>query len=210
LAEKSELVGTKALIHIQKGERAKLRLRGSNEAIVGYHNKERMIKANRFHWYDIKSDVERRGRASILIPRLIYREYMVLWNKAGYVPGGITIELIPNVLLQSREKDVLLFLSIFNSTLMEVMIRGYAQMHGGGTSTVGLSQIRSLLTPDVTRLTLHQQNTLIKAYQSFLTDGSREGIDTAIWSIFELNSDFFYSAADDLQMLAITAKKKTI
>ena len=205
---KDELNGTQALVHIQSGEQEMVKVRGKDEVVIGYHNKERIIKENRPHWYDIKSTVERRGRASILIPRLISHRYIALWNKAGYVPGGVTIELIPHVSLQSKEEDILLYLALLNSTLMEVVFRGYAQMYGGGASTVGLAQTKLLPVPDITRFTTDQQNTLISAYHAFLGNGERESIDDAIWDILDLNGDIFYSAVEDLVMLALTAKKK--
>ncbi|MCA9928840.1 MAG: hypothetical protein KC419_10200, partial [Anaerolineales bacterium] len=176
--------------------------------VVGYQNKERIKKANRIHWYNIKSDVERRGCASILVPRIISRRYVALWNKVGYVPGGTVIELLPHVSLQSKELDILLFLAIFNSSLMEVLIRGYAQMYGGGASTVSLSQIKSLFTPDVKRFSINQQNALISAYQSFLTSENRKDIDDVMWDILGLNANLFYTALQDLTMLSTTAKKK--
>lgn len=205
---KDELNGTQALVHIQSGEQEVVKVRGKDEVVIGYHNKERIIKENRPHWYDIKTTVERRGRASILIPRLISHRYVALWNKAGYVSGGVTIELIPHVSLQSKEEDILLYLAILNSTLMEVVFRGYAQMYGGGASTVGLAQTKLLPVPDITRFTIEQQNTLISAYRTFLVTGERESIDETIWDILDLNGGMFYSTVEDLRMLALTAKKK--
>ena len=204
---KDELNGTKALVHIQCGEQEILQVRGKKEVIIGYQNKERIIKANRPNWYDIKTDVERRGCAPILIPRIISHRYVVLWNKAGYVPGGTIIELLPHISLQSEESDNLLLLAIMNSTLMEVLIRGHAQMYGGGASTVSLSQIKSLLFPDVRQFTIEQQNELITAYKIFLEMGSRKIIDETIWNILGLDKNLFYSTAEDLRMLAVRAKK---
>ncbi|HEU0143877.1 MAG TPA: N-6 DNA methylase, partial [Nitrososphaera sp.] len=66
---KEELRGTKALAYILQAETSEVPVRGKDTTVMGFHNKERINKANRTYWYDLKTDLERRGRAEILIPR---------------------------------------------------------------------------------------------------------------------------------------------
>lgn len=205
---KAELVGTWALEYILNAEDEEVKVRGKDKTVRGYHQKDRIIKANRPNWYDIKTEIERRGIAPILIPRLIYDRYTVLWNKADFVPGETLIECVPTISLQSKEKDIQLFLSILSSTLMEVLVRGYAQMYGGGTYTVSPSQIRLLPMPDVTRMSKKEQDSLVTAYQAFLVDKQRSHMDHLLWEMLGLDANLFLTAVEDLRLMAVTAKKR--
>ena len=207
--EKKDLQGTQALTHIEKGESREVGIRGKEQTVIGYHNKKRIQKANRPHWYDIKSFFERRKYAPILLPRLIYQKYSVIWNKAGFVPGGAIIEVMPAQKLEDNDTNIQLLLAILNSTLVEVLIRGNAQLYGGGTYTISLSRLKKTPVPDITKLSEKQQDALIKAYQHFLSDGKRDDIDIAIWDFFNLRAETFYEAIEDLKTMSLVAKKVT-
>jgi hypothetical protein len=83
---KDELQGTAALQYILEGENAKAPVRGKSKSVIGYHNKECIQQLSRGYWYGLKTGLERRGRAAILIPRLAYRTFMVVWNRGASLP----------------------------------------------------------------------------------------------------------------------------
>ncbi len=198
---KKELKGTNALAHIKIGENKEVVIRGRGELVNGYHQKPRIQKANRSIWYDVRSSVEKRGRATILIPRLIYYQFRVLWNQAQFVPGGAVIEALPKSANHTQ-----LLLAILNSTYAEVLIRGYAQLYGGGTYTVSINQLKKMPTPNLAQLTNEQIKSLVSSYRTFLKDGIRDEIDDLMYEILDLDRDLFESALENLRLLATSAK----
>ena len=200
----SDLAGTQAKQYILSGESREVQIRGKKQTVIGYHSKKRIQQARRPHWYDLKTEVERRGRAQILIPRIIYKDYRALWNKALFVPGESTIEFMPY-----NDSDIQVYLAVLNSTLMEVLIRGYAQMYGGGANTVGLAQIKSIPIIDASQLDSDTKNNLAKAYQTLVKSNNRQTIDELIWDILGVNGSLFETAVQKLRLMTVSAKKKT-
>lgn len=200
---KDELIGTNALTHIETGENTEVTIRGRGEVVTGYNQKPRIKKANRPSWYDIKTSVEKRGRAPILIPRLIYYQFKVLWNQAHYVPGDAVIEVLP----KSPNLDVQLLLAVLNSTYSEVLIRGYAQLYGGGACTVGINQLKQMPILNLESLTNKQKQKLVVGYQAFLKDGNRDKIDEVIYKIIGLDHKLFESTVKSLRLMATSAKQ---
>lgn len=206
---KEELQGTRALEYIIKGELTKVKVRGKGKTVIGYQNKERIKEAHRRSWYDLKTDIERRGRASILIPRLVYSTFTVLWNKAQFVPGELFIEFIP----RESEPDIEAYLAVLTSTPTEIMLRMYAQVYGGGTYNINPGQIKKVPILDVVRLTSAQKRSLAQAYRQYLTDEThnRFEIDMAVYEILGFNADTQKRLTDVLEDLIViaTSSKKT-
>ncbi len=198
--DKEQLAGTCALEYILRGERATVSVRGKGSTVVGFHEKERIQQARRNNWYDLRTELERRGRGAILIPRLIYRNYTVIWNKAGHVPGELFIEVLP---LPLGAADAELYLAILNSSITEFMLRSHAQLYGGGTYNIGPGQIKLVPIIDPSLLSQIQKKMLRVAYHAYLTDplASRTFIDEAIRTILKESSTFwaeFERAFNDL------------
>ncbi len=206
---KEELRGTYALDYILQGEATRVEVRGKGIAVFGYHNKERMKRSNRRYWYDLRSSVERRGCASILIPRLIYRTFNVIWNKAKFVPGELFIEFLPHT-----EIDIEVYLAILTSSVSEVMLRIHAQVYGGGTYNIGPGQIKNVPVLNVGLLTSQQKEALKQSYSQYLSDKKhdRSVIDTVICQILGYGDRErlkLREVLDDLLLIAISAKKKS-
>ncbi len=203
-----DLQGTKALDHIAWGENTTVEVRGKNRQLVGYHNKERIKRSHRKLWYDLKSPLERRGRAHILIPRLVYRTFMVVWNKADFVPGELFIEFLPRVGI-----DIEVYLAILTSSISEFMLRTHAQVYGGGTFNINPGRIKNVPIVNVTLLTQQQKEDLKQAYMQYLLDDvhNREAIDGIIYRILGLDSATREKISEiiaDLVLLATSSKKK--
>ena len=198
-----DLADTKALEYIRNGETKEVKVRGKNKTVTGYHDKERIKKANRPNWYDLKTAMNRRGRAAILIPRLIYRKYMVLWNKAQFIPGELFIEFVPRE--QNPELEV--YLAVLTSTPTEIMLRMHAQVYGGGTYNINPGEIKKVPILDVTQLTNIQKNSLIHAYRQYLSDPEydRSPIDDVIYEILGFDIDTRQKITEALQDLIIIA-----
>lgn len=201
---KSELVDTKALAHIWEGEQEKVQIRGRDEFVFGYQNKPRIKKANRPHWYDVKTSIIQRGIAPILIPRLVYTDFRVLWNQAQFVPGGAIIEVLPT----SSNYDIRVLLALLNSSFTEVILRGSAQMYGGGMCTLSVSKTKSLPIIDINSLSQGQREHLVQAYNEFCISGQRYDIDNFIWDFLGLSPNPFKEALKMFRLMATYAKKK--
>lgn len=206
--EKADLEGTHALRYIELGETTEVSIRGKNKTVVGYHNKQRIQNSSRKKWYDLRTLIDKRGRAEILIPRLIYRNYAVYWNQAHYVPGELFIEFVPHEKIDPR-----VYLAILNSTLIEILFRCHAQVYGGGTYNMNSGEIKKLPILNASCLDEKQREMLIQAYEDFTSDPdlNRDPIDTAIASVLELSSDMVNRIIEtkwDLIEIATATKHK--
>ncbi len=204
---KDDLQKTQALEYILQGEASTVEVRGKNFSVVGYHNKERIKKANRNFWYDLKSSLERRGRATILIPRLIYRNFTIVWNVAKFVPGELFIEFLPSLGIDDE-----VYLAILTSSITELMLRAHAQIYGGGTFNINPGRIKSVPVLNVAPLTYQQRAALKHSYQQYLSDEthSRSLIDDLVYEILELDAtkrQRINETLKDLQQLAVSSKQ---
>lgn len=207
--KRDDLQNTNALQHILWGEERTVEVRGKNVQLVGYHNKERIKRSHRKFWYDLKSSIKRRGRAPILIPRLVYRTFMVIWNKAGFVPGELFIEFLPPPGI-----DVEVYLAILTSSVSEFMLRAHAQVYGGGTFNINPGQIKNIPVINVSLLSKPQQEALKQAYLQYLADEAhnRASIDKIVYEILnidEIGQRKINKTLEDLVLLAVSAKKKS-
>lgn len=204
---KEDLQGTQALAYIIRGETSTVQERGKNITLIGYHNKERIKKANRKIWYDIKSPLERRGSASILIPRMIYHNFKVLWNIAEFIPGELFIEFFP-----PSKCDIEIYLAILNSSVSEIILRAHAQVYGGGTYNISPGEIKNVPIINAQLLTDKQKESLKQAYLQYLSDThhDRAVIDEAVNRILGIDSfkaQRLKKILEDLLLLATSAKK---
>lgn len=207
---KAELANTHALEYILTGEAQEVGVRGKEGmTVVGYHNKERIQRSHRKHWYDLKSASERRGRASILIPRLVYKSYTVVWNRAKFVPGELFIEFLPSPLFAFEDE---VYLAVLTSSVTEIMLRVSAQVYGGGTYNINPGQVKKVPIVNVNLLTDMQRGKLKKAYRRYLKDPlhDRAPIDRAVFGILRLNTveqHMIGQVLNDLLLIATSTKK---
>lgn len=204
---KHELHGTRALDYINYGETKTVAVRGKQATVTGYQNKQRIQEARRRYWYDLRTDIERRGRAEILIPRLISQTYFVVWNRAKQVPGELFIEFIPSI---SEHSEV--YLAILNSTVMELVLRANAQVYGGGTYNISPGAIKGAPILSAERLSSADRTLLVRAYKHFLTDqqNDRTAIDAVVGDILELEpalQDQVRDIVADMRLVAASSKK---
>lgn len=206
---KAKLAGTSALSYIKRGEKAVVLIRGKGKTVIGYHMKERIKRACRPRWYDLRSSLEQRERAEILIPRLINRKYQVVWNRARFVHGELFIGFTPH-----SEQGIApeIYLAVLTSSLTEFLLRATAQLYGGGTYNVSPGKIGDLPVPDVTRFTQLQRETIKDAYLTYLSDKQhdRGPIDRTLFDIlgFSPNTNQeLRSALQDLIALGQSPKR---
>ena len=207
--DEAELAGTNCLQYILQGESTTVKVRGKNEWVTGYQNKKRIKRSGRRHWYDLKTSLERRGRAQILIPRLMYRKATVVWNRANYVPGELFIECIP---FQALDVDVEVYLALLNSSCVELLLRAYAQVYGGGTFNLNPGQVKEVPVPNVSLLSEGQKRDLKQAYVKYLSDerNDRSAIDSVVFGILDFDEAMkgrIKSTLEDLILLALTSKE---
>jgi adenine-specific DNA-methyltransferase len=205
---KDELQGTHALKYIEKGESATVPVRGKNTFVIGYQNKERIQRANRPHWYDLKTAIVRKSRAAILISRFSYRTLTIVWTKVGFVPGEAFIEFVPKDL----EVDLEVHLAILTSSLSEIMIRAHSQVYGGGTYSISPGQIKKVPILNAVLLSKMQRKELKNAYLQYLKDEGhdRAVIDGVIYKLLGYNAAMqrkLSSVLKDMISIATSSKK---
>ncbi|MCI0708730.1 MAG: SAM-dependent methyltransferase [Chloroflexi bacterium] len=204
---KENLTGTKALEYILEGEDTEVPVRGKNTSVVGYHNKKRIQESGRKPWYNLRSQIEKRGRASILIPRLVYENYLVIWNAAQYATGELFIEFLPHSGLEDE-----VFLALLNSTHTEVMLRTHAQVDGGGTYNLGPGKIKQVPMLDPNEISESDRQKLKHAYGAFVEDPTkyRPEIDNVVSDILDLSHDLRLQLTTVLKDMHVIAKSTRI
>lgn len=184
--EKDELANTKTLEYILNAEKKTVSVRGKDKTVIGYHSKKRIQRSGRKNWYDLKTHIANRGgNCSILVPRFIFRQYLVLWNQVGHVTGEQFIEFRPK--LGFSEK---VYLAILNSTLCELMFRAHSQIYGGGTNNMSPGEFKKMPIIDPSLLSDSQRRKLEVAYDKFIdNDMDRSEIDTQIAEILDFDAE---------------------
>jgi methylase of polypeptide subunit release factors len=166
---KERLVETRTLQYIQHWERQVLNPRGLARPVIGVHNLPRVRKTRRTPWYNLLTDLTRRGTAPILLPRRIYQRYRVVWNQASWVAGENFIEVMP-------QADVPLapLLAVMNSVITEIAVRISAHVYGGGVYNLSPGSVGKVPVVDVRRLPAEVLQRLDHAYRQFLRSGGTE------------------------------------
>lgn len=185
---KTELQGTKALKYIEDNENTEVSIRGKSETVIGYQNKERIRDSGRSPWYNLKTELQKRGKASILVPRIVSKYFRVYWNQAKYIPGEFFIEFYPN----DKEIRLEVYLAILSSSLFEMCLRIKSHLYGGGAYSVYPGQFKDV--PIINPLSLEQKErqSLEAAYNKYLSDEikGRRMIDEIILNILGWDASF--------------------
>lgn len=192
---KSELDGTYALEYIEEAENMIVEKRYSDETYDGLHNKKRIKEANRHPWYNLTEEAERRLPSQILIPRRVYDNYTVVWNKGGAIPNenflATTVE---------SEEYVKPLLCYLNSSLGELCLRLSGHVYGGGVCDLNVSSAKDIQTLDLRKLEEDQIQALSSAFDEFVETENREVLNKAVYDILEFTSQEREEIADALDV----------
>jgi hypothetical protein len=207
---KQELSGTKALTYIEEGERREVPVRGKGLSVIGYQNKDRIKEAKRPHWYDLQTELNKRTRARILLPRVFSRNFQVVWNRADFIAGDTFIECTPT---KDFENDMELCLAALTNSLTELFVRVQSQLYGGGAHTVSPLRIKEIPVINLNLISEENKELLRRAYRTYITATVRDRsvIDSVLYSILKLDVGTQNQIAEtlrDLVKLSTTAKAK--
>lgn len=207
---KTELAGTRALAYIKLGESTNVPVRGKGRMVKGYHKKERIQHARRPHWYDLKTLMDKRGCAEILLPRLVYSTFRVVWNRARFIPGELFIEVKPHP--QPLDPiDTRVYLAILNSAPTELALRVQAQLYGGGTFNINPGPLKQVPVLAPAQLSIEERKTLVQAYQQFVDDPQHniDVVNEAVFALLDLDGEQrseVLEAVDDLRHAGFNTK----
>lgn len=199
---KEEIRKTNAYQYIEVGEKAEVPVRGKNEVVTGYQSKERIIASRRNPWYNLKSELESREKAKILIPRVVAKYFKVYWNQAGYIPGEFFIEFYP----KKPDIPTEVYLSILSSSLFDLCLRIKSHLYGGGAYSVYPGQFKEIPIINPVLFTEEEKLNLVTGYRKYLLDeeAGRKEIDLQVCKILGWNPDFNNQITQKLEDL-ITA-----
>ena len=207
---KAELQGTRTLAYIEAGETTLVPVRGKGKTVIGYQEKERIQNARRPYWYDLKTLMDKRGRAEILLPRLVYNTFRVVWNRGQFIPGELFIEVKPHQ-LPLNPIDIRVYLAILNSAPTELALRVQAQLYGGGTFNINPGPVKQVPVLAPVKLTVAEREALIQAYQIFIDDPQHNAtvLNDAIFAILgfdDAQRAEILAVLDDLRHAGPTTK----
>lgn len=165
----SEISDENTRRYIQLAETTEVRIRGKNITVFGYQNVPRIQQARRRPWYNLKTEIVRRGCYPLLLPRRIYKNYVVVWNRANVVTNENFIEVKP------KESSYTLPLSaVLNSSCFELMARSHAQLYGGGIYNLNPADVKQLPVLDLRKLSQESLDRLSQMALRFLYEPSTD------------------------------------
>ncbi len=179
----SELRGTATLSYIRGWETRSVTARGQIGQVIGAQNLPRLRRAGRTPWYNIRDEVVRRGCWPILVPRRVFRKYLVVWNLAEWVANENFIELMPRegVLLEP-------LLAMLNSSFAELAFRVNAHLYGGGVYNLNPGDVGAVPVLDVRHLDSKSVKILRAAYEKFARGSSldRASLDSTLSRVLRI------------------------
>lgn len=204
--EVKERIRNKALQdYLDAAEKKLVSIRGKDEAVVGYHNLPRLMKAGRTPWYNLVDEIRRRGRYRILIPRRFYENFVVVWNKAHAVSNENFLEAEPK-----DEKNLLVVLGVLNTSFFELACRSCAQHYGGGVFNLNPHDIQAIPVLNVGLLDYQARKQIEAAYKAFTRHGNRNNLNSVVAGCFGVSDQELKEidrAVEDLRRLSLAAKR---
>jgi adenine-specific DNA-methyltransferase len=199
---KSSLKGSNLLKYIQEAEAADVEVRTKNEKVVGYHRLPRLQKAGRDPWYDLKTETDRRGRYPILMPRRVFKNYAVIWNKAGFIANEDFIEINPR-----DKRHIVPLLALLNSSIGEFMIRSIGHVYGGGVCNLNPGDMKDLPVVNPAAMDATALEQLGAAYVDFIEQQAqdRASLDEVVFTLLGYSARKrrkFYEALESLRRLS--------
>ena len=193
---KKEIAGTGLLRYVTAGERKRVRIRTKNKHVVGYQNLPRIIQAKRNPWYNIKTEIDKRCRRPILIPRRSFTHFRVYYNKAriAFSDNFVGAEI-------GRKDLEIPLLAILNSSVTEYMARMQANIYGGGVYDLRPDDVKAICVPDVTRLENVTLAKLRQGYSEFASSWETRAIDESLYRLLDLNGEEQKALQDELSEL---------
>ncbi len=200
----AELRGTATLSYIRGWETRTVTARGRIGEVVGAQNLPRLRRAGRIPWYNIRNEVERRGSWPILVPRRMFRRYLVVWNLAEWVANENFIELMPRegVLLEP-------LLAMLNSGFAELALRVNSHLYGGGVYNLNPGDVGAVPVLDVRHLDSQSVKLLRTAYEGFARSSNpdRSILDTTLSRILRIPSGLWENLDEALLELRAASSK---
>lgn len=205
-----DLPGTGAGRYVGRAMTERVRVRGSNVFVEGYHRAPRLARAGRQPWYNLRSEIERRGSWPILVPRRVFKRFLVVHNQAGVVANEDFLEVRP---CQTSLVEPLL--AVLASSLGELLLRSSAFQYGGGVFNLNPGTLRRLEVPDLGRLAPSSLDQLSRAWRRFAVsaDGSaapREVLDAVVCDAIGLTKPMQLSMAGALRRLVQSTGEATL
>jgi len=117
-----------------------------------------------------------------LVPRRLYKKFVVVWNKAGVVANEDFINVHPKDPL-----SVQALLAILNSSVGELVSRVHGQLYGGGVFDLRPDDVKGLPIMNIEQLNLEEKTRLEKAYSGFIETGDRGLIDEVVNELLGLS-----------------------
>lgn len=204
-----QLHGTGAARHITLGTRSLVRVRGTDMMVRGYHRAPRLLRSGRDPWYDIRTEISRRGTWPILVPRRAFATYRVIHNLAGAVANEDFLELRPHdpALVEP-------LLAVLNGSVGEFVVRSHAFQYGGGVFNLNPGTLRQLPVPDLALLASPGREALREAWQAFVarrgTPAGRVALDEAVSSALGLPRHLQVEVSEALLRLVRSARKSVV
>jgi hypothetical protein len=156
--------------YIAEGMNSQVAIRGKGVTVHGFHEVPRILRSGRRPWYNLRTDILRRGRYPILLPRRTFRSYLVVHNKASVVANEDFIELRPNA-----EHEVEALLSFLNSSFGEFIVRSNAFQYGGGVFDLRPGRLHQMPILNMEELPTSARERLTDAWHRFVEGNGSAG-----------------------------------
>ncbi len=195
-APKTKIESVALVSYIESAEKICITPRGKTVVINGVHNIPRIKKAGRNPWYNLTSEIERRCRGAVLVPRRFYTKFYATWNEAGVVGNEDFINVHPK-----SGVSVEALLAILNSSVGELACRINGHLYGGGVFDLRPDDVKALPVIDLRQIAKAEISRLEHGYRSFIETGSRKEIDSVIYEILQFSTNEIRRLEEELEDL---------
>lgn len=146
-AEGREQLDASARRYVEEAESKPVPVRGKGRTVIGFQEVPRVKRANRHPWFNVVSELRRRGGRPILLPRRTFERYQAVSNPDLVPATEHFLEMEP-----LNAQDLILLLAYLNSSFGELSVRLASHQYGGGVFNLNPSQARQIPVPDLARL----------------------------------------------------------
>ncbi|MDO8691793.1 MAG: N-6 DNA methylase [Dehalococcoidia bacterium] len=190
--------------YLMSAESQEVPVRGKGFAVRGYQNAPRAMRTSRSPWFNVATELQRRGGAPILLPRRTFVRFRVVHNPAEIPATEHFLEIRPN------DSDLVTPLLVYlNSTFGELATRLASHQYGGGVFNLNPGQARKIALPDLTRLA--RCNTTLEitwtAVRNTSARSARASLDDAVVEALEIPADSLSAARHLVTVIRDTAER---
>jgi hypothetical protein len=144
------------------------------------------------------------------MPRRVFKNYAVIWNKASFIANEDFIEINPR-----DKRHIVPLLALLNSSLGEFMIRSIGHVYGGGVCNLNPGDMKDLPVVNPAAMDATALEQLGAAYVDFIEQHGqdRASLDEVVFTLLGQSARKrrkFYEGLESLRRLSTDLRASSL